>query len=162
MSLDPRRMGRSHFAAMGTEIVVEAASQKALMDVADLFGEWEHLFTRFSPDSELSHVNDSPEHTVVVSEPFARGLRVALAAWKATGGLVDPTLATAVESAGYDRDFAELLLARESHPGQDIVSSGTGASQNSSAESEDDDGFTFGTPSVAPSTGTPQAQTHVS
>ena len=110
MSLDPRRMGRSHFAAMGTEIVVEAGSQKALMDVADLFGEWEHVFTRFSPDSELSHVNDSPEHTVVVSEPFARGLRVALAAWKATGGLVDPTLATAVESAGYDRDFAELLL----------------------------------------------------
>jgi hypothetical protein len=58
---------------------------------------------------------------------------------------------------------AALLLARESHPGQaHIVSSGTGASQNSSAESEDDDGFTFGTPSVAPSTGTPQAQTHVS
>ena len=57
---------------------------------------------------------------------------------------------------------AALLLARESHPGQaHIASSGAGASQNSSAES-DDDGFTFGTPSVAPSTGTPQAQTHVS
>ena len=57
---------------------------------------------------------------------------------------------------------AALLLARESHPGQaHKVSSGTGASQSSTTESEDD-GFTFGTPSVAPSTGTPQAQTHVS
>jgi hypothetical protein len=57
---------------------------------------------------------------------------------------------------------AALLLARQSHPGQaHTVSSGTGASQSSSTESEDD-GFTFGTPSVAPSTGTPQVQTHVS
>jgi thiamine biosynthesis lipoprotein len=110
MSPDPSRMGRSHFTSMGAEIVVEAKSQAALMDVADLFGEWERVFTRFSPDSELSRVNDSHETAVVVSEPFARAVRVALAAWKATGGLVDPTLATAVESAGYDRDFAALLL----------------------------------------------------
>ena len=94
---------------MGAEIVVATRSRDALMDVADLFGEWERIFTRFSPDSELSRVNDSPESTVVVSESFARAMRAALAAWKATGGLVDPTLADAVESAGYDRDFEALL-----------------------------------------------------
>lgn len=58
---------------------------------------------------------------------------------------------------------AALLLARESHPGQArTVSSDPGASQSSTTEESEDDGFTFGTPSVAPSTGTPQAQTHVS
>jgi thiamine biosynthesis lipoprotein len=53
-------------------------------------------------------VNDSRDETVVVSDLFAHVTATALAAWRTTGGLVDPTLADAVESAGYDRDFASL------------------------------------------------------
>ncbi len=100
---------------MGVEVTVEGATSKALMDIADLFGEWERAFTRFAPDSELSHVNANPDSTVVVSETFARVTRVALAAWKATGGLVDPTLACAIESAGYDCDF-DLLRRNDPRP----------------------------------------------
>jgi thiamine biosynthesis lipoprotein len=39
---------------------------------------------------------------------MARALRAAFAAWRLTGGLVDPTLHDALEAAGYDTDFALL------------------------------------------------------
>jgi hypothetical protein len=76
------------------------------------------------------------------------------------------SLAKRVLAAGSAVAFAvAFLLARASHPGQTSSpsSAGTDGSQVQESESEsEDDGFTFGTPSVAPSTGTPQAQTHVS
>jgi thiamine biosynthesis lipoprotein len=114
MSPDKRRR-MTGFQAMGVEVTVEGATSKALMDIADLFGEWERTFTRFAPDSELSQVNANPDSTVVVSETFARVTRVTLAAWKATGGLVDPTLACAIESAGYDCDL-DLLRRDDPRP----------------------------------------------
>ena len=55
-------------------------------------------------------MNASPSDVVVVSETFARAVRAALAAARATDGLVDPTLGAALVAAGYDRDF-ELLGA---------------------------------------------------
>lgn len=93
---------------MGLDVVVRGADERALIDIADLFAEWEQVFTRFSPDSELSRVNESPDEAIVVSNLFAHVTTVALAAWRATDGLVDPTLADAVAAAGYDRDFASL------------------------------------------------------
>ena len=55
-----------------------------------------------------SRVNRSPAPVVAVSQLFARAVRVALDAAAQTDGLVDPTLGTAIEAAGYDRDFDRL------------------------------------------------------
>jgi len=93
------------FRAMGCEVVVSGADPAA---VAAAFERWEAVFSRFRPESELSRVNASPEPALVVSGFFASALRVALEVAKATDGLVDPTLGTALVNAGYDRDFASL------------------------------------------------------
>lgn len=96
------------FDAMGTRVVVAGATFAELVAVREHFAEWERVFSRFRPDSELSWVNRVSADTLVVSELFGRVLAVALAAAAATRGLVDPTLGRAIEGAGYDRDFSEL------------------------------------------------------
>jgi len=90
---------------MGCEIVVSGADPTV---VEARLRRWESTFSRFLPESELSRVNRSPRAALHVSPLFARALRVALSAARTTGGLVDPTLGTALEHAGYVRDFARL------------------------------------------------------
>jgi thiamine biosynthesis lipoprotein len=96
------------FPAMGAEVVVGGASPAELASIARLFEEWERVFSRFRPDSELNAVNRASGVVVAVSPLFARVLETALAAAAATEGLVDPTLGVAIEAAGYDRDFARV------------------------------------------------------
>jgi thiamine biosynthesis lipoprotein len=90
---------------MGCDVVV--SSQGGAARVRQLFCEDDRRFTRFASQSELQRVN-SASGPLLVSARFARALRAALTAWRQTAGLVDPTLLGALESAGYDRDFAEL------------------------------------------------------
>lgn len=98
-------MNTHSFRAMGCEIVVAGIEPE---EVAAVFLRWESAFSRFLPQSELSQVNASPRPALPVSPLFARALRVAQRIAGATGGLVDPTLGEAIESAGYDRDFPLL------------------------------------------------------
>jgi thiamine biosynthesis lipoprotein len=93
---------------MGCEVVVEGAGPTAFAAIVGLFEERERIFSRFRAGSELNRVNAARGEVVPVSRPFARALRAALSAARATGGIVDPTLGAALEAAGYDRDFAEL------------------------------------------------------
>jgi thiamine biosynthesis lipoprotein len=67
--------------------------------------EWHHRFTRFSPGSELSRLNDSPRERVRVSDVMCRFVAAALHAAERTGGLVDPTLVDEIEAAGYGGDL---------------------------------------------------------
>lgn len=60
------------------------------------------LASRFRPDSELSTVNSRAGHWVEVSWGFVAVLSACLSAAERTGGLVDPTLGTAIKAAGYD------------------------------------------------------------
>ena len=92
---------------MGADVVVGAAPGE-LERIGLLFAEWDRVFSRFRPESELCRVNRDPAKVVVLSRLFAHAARVALGAAAATEGLVDPTLGLAIEAAGYDRDFAEL------------------------------------------------------
>lgn len=94
------------FRAMGCEVVA-AGGDAAL--VAEVFGRWEGVFSRFAASSELTRVNASAAWVQHVSPLFARALRVALEVASDTGGLVDPTLGAALEAAGYDRDFPLLV-----------------------------------------------------
>ncbi len=66
---------------------------------------WHCQFSRFDPASELSRLNRDPRDTVPVSAMMARFLEAALQVAIWTGGLVDPTLVSALEHAGYGDDL---------------------------------------------------------
>jgi len=99
---------------MGIEVAVCGATVGELAAIRGLFDEWDRVFSRFRPESELSRLNRDASEVVVVSRLFASALRTALSAAAATDGLVDPTLGAAVEAAGYDRDFS--LLGDDERP----------------------------------------------
>jgi len=93
------------FRSMGCEVVGSGGHAQRARGV---FGDADRRFTRFAQDSELIRVNRATG-PVLVSDRFARAMDAALRAWRQTDGLVDPTLLDALEAAGYDRDFGELL-----------------------------------------------------
>lgn len=64
--------------------------------------------SRFRADSEISRVHESPRRVHRVSHGLAQALQVALEAARWTGGLVDPTVGSALVALGYDRDFASV------------------------------------------------------
>lgn len=108
---------RGHsFRAMGTEVrlIADAASDEIAFDVAAgrleaVFDGEERRFSRFRADSELSRVNSRAGGWSVVSRPFAELTRRALEWAAESEGLFDPTILPALLSAGYDRDFDEVL-----------------------------------------------------
>ena len=93
---------------MGVDVAVCGANDEELAAFRALFEEWDGVFSRFRPDSELNRVNRHPLGVVILSRVFAYAAQTAISAAAATNGLVDPTLGAAVEAAGYDRDFSEL------------------------------------------------------
>jgi FAD:protein FMN transferase len=62
---------------------------------------WHEQFSRFLPDSELTRLNQDPAETIPVSPLMRRVVEAGIQAARATGGLVDPTLLTQIEHAGY-------------------------------------------------------------
>jgi thiamine biosynthesis lipoprotein len=67
--------------------------------------EWHDQFSRFRSDSELSRLNADPGRVVPISPLLRRVLEAGVQAARATGGLVDPTLVTEIEQAGYRSHF---------------------------------------------------------
>ncbi|HEX9258169.1 MAG TPA: FAD:protein FMN transferase [Acidimicrobiales bacterium] len=78
----------------------------------DLEARW----TRFRPDSELSRLNAADGRPTRVSLVTAELVAMAVDAWFRTAGLFDPTVLPALLSAGYDRSFERLPLARSRVP----------------------------------------------
>jgi len=68
----------------------------------------ESRWSRFIDDSELCRVNAAAGRPVRVSSDTAQVVRRSIEAWRVTGGLFDPAVLAAVESAGYDRSFERL------------------------------------------------------
>lgn len=104
------------FRAMGCEVVVGGATPAETRAIGRLFEAVEASLSRFRPDSDLEHLNRSGAETVIVSPLLATALEDALLAAAATNGLVDPTIASALEAAGYDRTFAEIEPGRIGTP----------------------------------------------
>ena len=106
---------------MGVTVEVGGADHSAFEQIRDLFAAREAVFSRFRSGSELSRLNRSEATVLEVTPVFARAVSVALAAAERTNGLVDPTLGVALEAAGYDRTFAELVPDERplgpAHPG---------------------------------------------
>jgi FAD:protein FMN transferase len=98
----------SCFGSRCTVIVADTNAAKAAVAVAVArrrLLEWHDQFSRFRPDSELMRLNDDPRETVPVSPMMRRVVEAAAQAASATGGLVDPTLLTQIERAGYGSHF---------------------------------------------------------
>ena len=96
------------FRSMGCQVVVAGATGAEASAIERLFARRDHAFSRFIASSELNGVNRRAGRLTLVSAGFARMVELALLAARETGGLIDPTLGQALESAGYDRDFAAL------------------------------------------------------
>jgi FAD:protein FMN transferase len=71
---------------------------------------WTHAMhdrlTRFTPDSELSRLNDAAGRWIDVSPDLEALLHQSLAAYQASAGLVHIGVLPALRAAGYTRDFA--------------------------------------------------------
>ena len=81
-----------------------AALAAADTEIGRLDGE----ASRFREDSEISCIHRAAGGTHWVTHGLAEAVGVALAAARWTGGLVDPTIGSALISLGYDRDFSAI------------------------------------------------------
>lgn len=90
-----------------------STAARAATDARRLLERWHHQFSRFEAQSELSRLNSDPRRTVPVTPTMARFVEAAVSAAAITGGLVDPTLLTEIERAGY----AESLDLEQMSPG---------------------------------------------
>jgi FAD:protein FMN transferase len=74
---------------------------------------WHERFSRFLPDSELSRLNSDPRDEVPISAPMACLADAVRTAANISGGLVDATLVSEIEHAGYRGELpAPLPLAQ--------------------------------------------------
>jgi thiamine biosynthesis lipoprotein len=126
---------RLNFRALGTDILVcvdNGADQApaALDDVPRWFADWEQTLSRFRADSELARLNLTVDQPVRVSDALWDVFQSALRAERDTDGLVTPTIADAVISAGYDRDFALLQNGVQSRETLDSVTATVPALDN--------------------------------
>ena len=73
--------------------------------------------SRFRDDSELCALNRSSGRPVRVSPLLFEAVAVAVDVARRTEGAVDPTVGEAIETLGYDRDFAEMSRSEGSDDG---------------------------------------------
>lgn len=94
------------FPVMGSTAHVVVVGDPALLEVArDRLHDLEARWSRFRPSSELCGLNAAGGQWFRVSPPtFALVVR-AVHAWELTGGLFDPTVLPALETAGYIGNF---------------------------------------------------------
>jgi FAD:protein FMN transferase len=78
---------------------------RAATDARRRLERWHYQFSRFQAQSELSRLNSDPRRTVPVTPVMARFVEAAVRAAAITGGLVDPTLVTEIERAGYTQSL---------------------------------------------------------
>jgi thiamine biosynthesis lipoprotein len=100
------------FRAMNTDIeltVADWAHAGRLPRIEALFHDFEARFSRFRADSELSTFNGRETDTVAISRAMANLLEECLRKYDLTGGLFNPLTLEALETAGYDRSFEQIV-----------------------------------------------------
>jgi FAD:protein FMN transferase len=106
------RPDRAAFPALGTTAAIVVTDPGMLATAVELLraelAAINRTCSRFRTDSEISRLHRSAGRPVTVSPLLAEALTVALRAARLTGGLVDPTVGTAMRALGYDRDFASM------------------------------------------------------
>ncbi|SES07240.1 thiamine biosynthesis lipoprotein [Streptomyces sp. yr375] len=109
-----RTTAAAEWRALGTTVRV-VVTEPALLESCNLLlarylAEVDAACSRFRADSELAALDATAGRPVRVSPLLAEALDTALRAAEATDGAVDPTVGSAMEAIGYDRDFT---LVRE-------------------------------------------------
>ena len=101
--------------ALGTGVQVAVTDDARVGDAMAVVLEWlrqlDLAASRFRSDSEISRLNAASGAPTRVSPLLARVIAVALDVAAITDGIVDPTVGTAMEAIGYDRDFDEVIRA---------------------------------------------------
>lgn len=101
-------IARRVFRAMNTniEVTLQDWSRSDLLGrIEQFFRSFENRFSRFLPDSELSELNAGSGRQQPVSPEMLDLLLESRRLHALTGGVFDPAVLTALESAGYDRSF---------------------------------------------------------
>lgn len=109
-----RTTAATEWRALGTSVRL-VVTDPALLASCDLLlarhlAEVDAACSRFRADSELAALDTTAGRPVRVSPLLAEALAVALRAARTTDGAVDPTVGSALDALGYDRDFT---LVRE-------------------------------------------------
>ncbi|MFD3381865.1 FAD:protein FMN transferase [Streptomyces sp. NPDC058697] len=104
-----RPTAAANWRALGTSVRL-VTTDPALLDSCNLLlarqlAEVDAACSRFREDSELAALDRAGGRPVRVSPLLAEALAVALRAAAATDGAVDPTVGSAMNAIGYDRDF---------------------------------------------------------
>jgi thiamine biosynthesis lipoprotein len=109
------------FEVMGSaaEVIVVGGDADLVAEARWRLDELERLWSRFRPDSEVSHLNRTSGRPVEVSPETAILVRRAIDAWRMSGGAYDPSVLGDVVRAGYDRSFEEL--GERGHPAATTV-----------------------------------------
>lgn len=110
--------GTATFRAIGTTNSILATRPDVLPEAVELaqrhLREVDRAVSRFRPDSEVSLLAQRARHApaeTFVSPTFAAYLAAALRVARLTGGLVDPTVGSALAATGYDDDL-DVVRAR--------------------------------------------------
>lgn len=108
------------FTALGTTASLTVTDHGLLADAEELLraelAAVDRACSRFRADSEISWLHERAGTPVTVSPLLAEALAVALRAGRLTGGLVDPTVGTAVADLGYDTDFVDVVRDNPAPP----------------------------------------------
>lgn len=104
---------RARWQALGTSaelLVLGGERQLALAReaVEDWLAQVDLACSRFRPDSELSRLSGADGRAMRVSPILIEAIQVGLRGARLTDGDVDPTLGSALELAGYDRDWLSI------------------------------------------------------
>lgn len=107
------------FRAMNTDIVLQAEGtadqlRPGFEAASQYIQDCECRFTRFSPDSELSHLNNAGGAWVQVSPELFEIILVAREFMQKTGGLFNPAILPNLQRIGYDRSMDLLRMEEDS------------------------------------------------
>lgn len=99
------------FRALGTDIYIQAIvdreleSEKLLGQLEDLYGNFERIFSRFDPESELGHLNGNLGQWLSASGAMIEVAEKCLGLYVESGGVFDPRIIDFLEGFGYRQDF---------------------------------------------------------
>ena len=99
------------FRAMGSDahVIITGGTDATLGHAIELIEGLEANWSRFRSDSDISDLNRHPGSFRRVAADTALMVERAIELWRLTGGAVDPLVLRAVQNAGYDRTFAEVV-----------------------------------------------------
>ncbi len=100
------------FRAMNTDFLIAGMPAGAAEEVKTMVELAETRFSRFSPTSEISRLNQTALAWTAVTSLTYDLLVDAAEAYHATGGLFNPFLAEAMRTIGYDQSFEALTPAK--------------------------------------------------